>query len=594
MKNNSYVEKTESLISVFSMVKKSNKSLFLSQSQLCEAAVADALRKWASNHDGRELDIARYVFIKMNEAVEEENGKRPKEIKLSYSKGLSGHVLAQVLSARDDIILIAPSSKIAVDGEYPPDMLKNFPFGLYQKPGKTTGTYIVTNDANGGIAEIARRYQPNLKKQEIQEIMDLLRTMLLAKPECSNPYLVPVNNGIWDMESRKLYPFTPDIVFTSKIGTDLNFTAVNPVFNIAQDGSKWDVNEWLHTMGDDEFVFSLWEVIQAACLRLAPRNKMVLFFSTVGNNGKGTLCQLIRNLIGEDVTVNIPLEDFSKRFGLSKLPNASAIITDENNVGSFGKGWANLKAVITSDPVTIEQKYQNSYDYSFHGLVLQCINDYIKGNDKTGSFQRRLHIIQFNHSFTGAEKKYIKEDLIYRKEVLEYILKVVLVDMPYRDSFTETSQTKAALHGYLLNSNSVDSFLEEVLSQCVWNLLPATDLLYEAYKSWYKKTSPSGNTIGRNEFIDSVKDYVIRKTKNDPDFEWEWTDSCRWKNYIDFSVNEPLVTNYNVYPFMGIYDAIRYFTSVDYSKLSDKYSGLKRRNCNVNSAQGTPANDEEK
>ena len=52
MKNNSYVEKTESLISVFSMVKKSNKSLFLSQSQLCEAAVADALRKWASNHDG--------------------------------------------------------------------------------------------------------------------------------------------------------------------------------------------------------------------------------------------------------------------------------------------------------------------------------------------------------------------------------------------------------------------------------------------------------------------------------------------------------------------------------------------------------------
>lgn len=160
-----------------------------------------------------------------------------------------------------------------------------------------------------------------------------------------------------------------------------------------------------------------------------------------------------------------------------------------------------------------------------------------------------------------------------------------------KEGFILSSLTAAlpALHEYLLNSNSVDSFLEEVLFQCVWNLFPATDLLYKAYKSWYKKTSPSGNAIERNEFIDSVKDYVIRKTKNNPDFEWEWTDSCRWKNDIDFSVKELLVINYNVQPFMYIYEAIQYHTGVDYNRLATKYSGLKRRNYNVVSTQGTPA-----
>lgn len=388
--------------------------------------------------------------------------------------------------------------------------------------------------------------------------------------------------SIWDMSKKHLCPFNPNWVFTSKIQTNLVVGATNPVFTNLPDGTTMDVEGWLSSLGDDEFVFIIKEVIQSCCLKLAPFNKMVLFFSTVGCNGKGTISQLIRNLIGSDVIANIPLEDFSKRFGLSKLPNANVVIADENNVNSFAKGLGNLKAVITGDPITIEQKHQDSYDFSFHGMVLQCINDYIKGNDKTGSFQRRLHIVEFDKSFTGAEKKYIKEDLIYRQEVLEYILKVVLVDMPYRDSFTETPRTIKALHNYLLNSNSVDSFLEEVLPHCVWNLLPATDLLYEAYKFWYRKTSPSGSTIGRNDFIDSVKDYITRKLKNDTTFEWEWTDSCRWNNYIDFSVDEPLVSNYKIEPFWNIYETSHYHSiygngTPDYSRIPTKYSGLKRR-----------------
>ena len=590
MRNERYAKEMKNLMNL------PTGQILLTKTQVEARGIEGYISAIPSDHEGNEMKIAMECLEAKNVFVNTENTMRDKALVLALSKALTNHDIAQIVSMRDDIILIAPLSKTNKNGNYTPDEVKKFPFGIYQKNGRKKGIYIVTNDPNGGIAEIARRYQSTLNKKDVQEIMDFLRSMLAAKPECSNPYLVPVNNGVWDMSSKCLLSFSQDLVFASKIETNLNLTATNPVFDIAEDGTKWDVDSWLSSLGDKEFVLSIWEVLQAACLRLAPRNKMVLFFSTVGNNGKGTLCQLIRNLIGEDVTANIPLEDFSKRFGLSKLPNVSAIVTDENNVNSFSKGWANLKAVVTGDPVSIEQKYQDSYDYSFHGLVLQCINDYINGNDKTGSFQRRLHIIQFDQCFTGTERKYIKEELIYKQEVLEYVLKVVLVDMPYRDSFTETSRTIAALHDYLLNSNSVDSFLEEVLPQCVWNLLPATDLLYEAYKCWYRKTSPSGSTIGRNDFIDSVKDYIFRKIKCNPKFEWEWTDSCRWNNYIDFSLAEPLVSSYTIEPFWGVYQALHYHCmygngTPDYSKIHTKYSGLKRRN--VAQSQGAVTTEED-
>ena len=57
-------------------------------------------------------------------------------------------------------------------------------------------------------------------------------------------------------------------------------------------------------------------------------------------------------------------------------------------------------------------------------------------------------------------------------------------------------------------TNSVVSFLKEILPECKWDLLPATDFLYAAYKKWYSDFVPSGKVIGRNDFIDSVREFA--------------------------------------------------------------------------------------
>ena len=528
-----------------------------------------------------EIVCSYEVVEEINNETQSENKNRPDTNKLRYFKDIPDLAVAMLIAAREDVALIAPGDKSQTNREVNMTDEQRFqlPVGIYQYNGDNEGVWEVSNDPLGAFGILVEKYKPGATKKTKQEIFILVKRRLRIIRKCVIPHYVPVNNGIWDMESKILFPFSEDLVFTSKLHTNLNLAAVNPV--ISTPDGDWDVDTFFDELGSPGFVKSILEVIQAACLPLAPRNKMVLFYNTAGNNGKGTICQMIRNLLGEDVVISIPIDEFSVKFALADLPHAIAIITDENNTNSFSKGLGNLKAVITGDVVKVEQKYEKSYNFAYRGIVIQCLNDMINGNDKSGSFKRRLHIIPFENCFTGKEKRYIKERLIYRTDVLEYILKMVLVDMDYREEFTETSATKAALELYTKTTNSVVAFLEEILPECKWDLLPATDFLYSAFKSWYREVSPSGKVIGRNDFIDSVKEFIA--TDENMKLEWEWTDSTRSKGYIDCDKKEPLLDRYDLTAFMdNTFGAYVNREFVYEYRLKEKYSGLKRRSATGN------------
>ena len=555
-------------------------------SKIYEDATNKILLNGANNPDRKNPDEKTYVQMVMEETrnqIELSNSFLEKGQKLKCPQDLPPLSIALLIAARADVALVSPGDKSQLNRKQNLTLEQTYslPIGIYQTTGGNKGVYELTNNPYEAFGALVEKYKPDATRREKLEVFTLVKSRLKVVEKCVIPYYVAVNNGIWNMKNKILHPFNPDFVFTSKIYTNINLAATNPVISIPEDNSTWDVDTFFAELGSPEFQLSIKEVIQAACLPLAPRNKMVLFLNTAGNNGKGTVCQLIRNILGEHSVVSIPIAEFSEKFALGNLPNAVAVIVDENNVSKFSQGLGNLKAVITGDTVTIERKFEKQYDYSFRGLVLECVNDFPKVDDKSGSFRRRLHIIPFENCFTGKEKRYIKERLIYRTDVLEYILKMVLVDMDYREEFTETSATKAALELYTKTTNSVVAFLEEILPECKWDLLPATDFLYSAFKSWYREVSPSGKVIGRNDFIDSVKEFVA--TDENMKLEWEWTDSTRSKGYIDCDKKEPLLDRYDLTAFMdNTFGAYVNREFVYEYRLKEKYSGLKRRSATAN------------
>ena len=367
---------------------------------------------------------------------------------------------------------------------------------VYMDHGPNTGIYI-TDEVS--IRVLAREYNFSISPKELDHVIDMLADNAPRVMVSTNRDLIAVNNGIFDYKTKTLLPFTPEIVFTAKSAVNYNENAVNPVIHNDADGTDWDIESWMADLNDDpEIVALLWEILSAIIRPNVAWDKTAWFLSEVGNNGKGTLLTLMRNLCGERAWTSIPVADFGKDFHLEPLIRTNAVLVDENDVGEYVDRAANLKAVITNDVILINRKNKTPIAYQFRGFMVQCVNDTPRFRDKSGSLYRRQLIIPFDKSFTGAERKYIKQDYMHRTEVLEYVLHRVLSGNFYE--LSEPAAVRAALHQYKIENDPVRAFAEEFLDRVVWDLLPWR-FLYALYRAWLTKDQPSNPPLGYNKFI---------------------------------------------------------------------------------------------
>lgn len=383
---------------------------------------------------------------------------------------------------------------------------------IYQYSGEAEGTYVTSNVM---FRQLMRSYNYAITSKQAEEVTQAMMEQLPRVTVCKERNLVAVNNGIFDYDTKTLSPFDPNYVFLTKSGVNYNPNATNPVIHNDDDGTDWDVESWMKELSDDpEIVNLLWEIIGAIIRPLVPWNKSAWFYSETGNNGKGTLCELMRQIVGDGTYASIQLSEFSKDFMLEPLLRSSAIIVDENDVGTYIDKAANLKAVITGDVLSINRKYKAPVAFQFRGFMVQCLNEMPRIKDRSDSFYRRQLFIPFTKCFTGVERKYIKEDYLKRKDVLEYVLKRVL-NMNYY-TLSEPAACKNALEEYKDFVDTTRSFMQEIMPKLQWTLVPF-DFLFDLYKVWYKDTVGNDhNQKSKPGFVKDVKQIVMSSYP-----EWE-------------------------------------------------------------------------
>ena len=414
--------------------------------------------------------------------------------------------IAEIIAASYPVVRIMTGG-ISSDSDY--DLL-----AIYQEDGDDEGIYMVSDEV---FRKLARKYNYSLSMKQFDEMMNALRDMVPRVQPCREPNLIAVNNGIFDFDTNTLMAFSKEYVFMSKSRVDYNPNATNITIHNDEDGIDWDIESWMSTLSDDEDVVeTLWQVLGAIIRPNVPWGKSAWFYSESGNNGKGTLCSLMRNLCGEGTYCSISLSDFSKDFMLEPLTHSSAIIVDENDVGTYIDRAANLKAVVTGDVIQINRKFKQPIAYQFRGFMVQCLNEMPRIKDKSDSFFRRQLFIPFTKCFTGAERKYIKQDYLKRKEVLEYVMFKVL-NMDYYELSTP-EVCKEALAEYKTFNDPTRQFLDEILPQLQWDLVPFT-FLRDLYAAWYKKNI-SSTRDGMKSMQVLTKD-IVNLLKEYPEWECE-------------------------------------------------------------------------
>ena len=189
---------------------------------------------------------------------------------------------------------------------------------IYQPDGYNQGIYVTDENI---FQDIMSKYSYNITKKDMDEVMHKIKIQAERVKRCENRDLIAVNNGIFDYETKTLMSFDPNLVFIAKSHVNYNPNAKNITIHNPDDDSDWNIEDWMKELSDDpEIVQVLWEILGAIIRPHVRWNKVVCFYSEQGNNGKGTLCQLLRNICGDNRCAAIPFDKFGHEFMLSQEP----------------------------------------------------------------------------------------------------------------------------------------------------------------------------------------------------------------------------------------------------------------------------------
>lgn len=485
------------------------------------------------------------------------------------------------------------------------------PIGMYIDD-ETDDSFGIYTTRESSVEKIIRLYNRELTARDIKDIFSMIRSYAPTKKRTRNRDLIAVGNGIFNystedivlqgddetlvFEAKSLSKFTPSLVFVSKSpvcyrsADELKLsrgTPAHPLRHFTQsddDRYEWDIESWIKELSDDEGVPELlWQTLGAIIRPHVSWNKTAWFYSEKGNNGKGTLAALMRELTGPTGYASIPISDFSKDFMLEPLTRASAIIVDENDVGTFIDKSANFKAIVTNDVILINRKYKDPIAYQFYGFMVQCLNELPRIRDRSGSLYRRQIFIPFNKSFTGKERRYIKDEYLKDPDVLEYVLWRVLSGYKFDDDnnpiqardelsyyvLDEPEATVEVLDSYKEFNDPVREFWLEFSDQFVWDLLPF-GFLWDLYQKWFAYRNPNGKISAYRVFVSDLT--AVTNDDSGPFYRPD-QDKVRSKGRMDEL--EPLIASYELTGWMGRPEAKDIEAKCAFIR-KDTYRGLLR------------------
>lgn len=479
-------------------------------------------------------EMAQEMMVRVRNICDEKN--KALDTKAALPRELPPFVIAIMVLKKFNFVVIMPDDSNDRESGF---------LAFYDGNTKSPSYGLYVTDAVR-MGKIFSFFHGDLKQRDIDDIMRHIRAQAPTRRVDTTHDIAPFANGVYNYDTGEFKPYSPEQTHLFKFATKWNPDAEMPVIDQA-DGTHWRPDEWLESLFDNDAELSLamWQVIGA---HLRPYNafeQAAILMSPKGSNGKGTLLQLIESLVGTHNTAHIPLDAMEQRFGMHRVIGKCAVIADENNVGAYHTSARNFKALVTSDTLTIDRKNRSVVDYRPFVQVTQCFNDDFRAADDSDSLFRRQLFIPFPKTFLRNKRNpAIREDYVKRPEVLEWVAKHVLLEIPFYKRFTEPKASEELKQEQKLVNSPIREFIDENHNQFVQDFVPLK-CLFQLYKAWYADTvSERGKPASKKTFTAELR----RVIEENPDYGWEAPgkkDRMQTSKCSPFTArNEPLVKQY--------------------------------------------------
>lgn len=303
---------------------------------------------------------------------------------------------------------------------------------------------------------------PNLKKAQRREVLEYMELIADEKAQADARYIA-FRNGVLDIVTGQMQPFSPELVITNQIPWDYNPEAYSEL-----------ADDTLNKLAcGDQPIRALLEECIGYCFYRANDYKKSFMLTGKGNNGKSTFLDCVKSILGDGNISALDLKELGDRFSTSmmfgKLANIGDDIGDDFLQGSQ---VATFKKVVSGNRIKAERKGQDPFEFNPYVKLLFSANDIPRMKDKTGAVLNRLVIIPFNARFTKylpsgeIDPDYnpkIRYELVEQSSV-EYLIRVGVEGLKRiieNQGFSKSDATEQMAEEYDLMNNPIKGFFAE-------------------------------------------------------------------------------------------------------------------------------------
>ena len=304
------------------------------------------------------------------------------------------------------------------------------------------------------IERIMLQYIVNSTRTPRLEVMRYLE-LKSEEVRMETPTLISLNNGVLNLETKQLLEFSSDYKIKNKVPINYNPTAYSEIMDKTLNKISCD---------DKQLRMLIEEMIGYILFR---RNELGKCFILTGSgaNGKSTLLDVIKRLIGKENISSVALNELNDRFRTFQLEGKLANIGDDISNGYIDDN-STFKKLVTGETVNVERKGKDPFDFENYSKLIFSCNEIPRINDLSDGLKRRIIFIPFNAKFSKSDPDYdpFIVDKLLSSESLEYLLKISLAGLErilYNRSFTTPKSVEDTWDDYERKNNPVIGYLDE-------------------------------------------------------------------------------------------------------------------------------------
>ncbi len=307
-------------------------------------------------------------------------------------------------------------------------------------------------------------------------------------------------NGVYDLETRALSQFDPELYAITQLQLTLNPEAKCPA-----------IMKFLGEVLNEIDIPKVEELIGYTLYRKYPIAR-IFVLTGEGQNGKSTLLRLIGTFLGKENISSLTLQEISEdRFAKASLFGKLANICADIPATPI-KYTGIIKILTGEDETTAQFKFKDLFGFFNFAKLIFSANEVPQTYDNTVAFFRRMILISFPNQFPADDPQTDPNilDKITTPEELSGLFNLAINGLRRlleQGHFTNEESVESRSKSYVLASNPaqffINSFVE--MSDNTLNYIAKDEL----YKRYAKATQKLGRRpLASNKFSMEITRYL--------------------------------------------------------------------------------------